>query len=272
MSAPAPNPEAKLYGLRYVLSYIQQLRAAGVEDRSFDDQTAFLALLSRFTSRHKSQLGQDVFALAMNGFRRQGYFVEVGAHHGEKLSNSWLLENEYGWIGLLIEPNPANHATLHARKAALVVKAAWKRSGERLVFHATKASGLSTLAGVTPGDLHDRSQFEAIEVETMTLDDILAEAGAPRVIDYLSIDVEGAETDVLDGLSLDRWDVRAMSLEHNNDKQRAAEFDRRLGSHGLVRVLEIVSDFDAYYTRPECMEAWRRGSLPGSTVRSSPRP
>lgn len=256
MSAPAPNPEAKLFGLRYVLSYIQQLRAAGVEDQSFDDQTAFLALLSRFTSRHKSQLGQDVFALAMNGFRRQGYFVEVGEH----LSNSYLLEREYGWNGLLIEPNPANHATLHARKAALVVKAAWKQSGERLTFHATTASGLSTLAGVTPGDLHDRSQFEAIEVEAMTLDDILAEAGAPRVIDYMSIDVEGAETAVLDGLSLDKWDVRALTLEHNNDKQRLAEFDRRLVKHGLVRVLEIVSDFDAYYARPECLEAWRRGN------------
>ncbi|MGD9827253.1 MAG: FkbM family methyltransferase [Hyphomicrobiaceae bacterium] len=259
MSEAQPNPEARLYGLRYILSFLLQARQLGTpRDLDLEDQLAFLTLLSRRTGLYKSQLGQDLFALAMSGDRQGGYFVEVGAHHGEQLSNTWLLETEHGWTGLLVEPNPQHEESLRQRRATLVRKAAWKRTGATLTFHATRDSALSSLAGSAPKDQHDRSDFQEITVETMTLDDILIQQGAPRQIDFISIDVEGAELDVLDGLSFDKWDVQAMCLEHNHDKDRLAEFDRRLASVGLRRVFDTVSDFDAFYARAECLERWRK--------------
>jgi FkbM family methyltransferase len=202
----------------------------------------------------------------MNDFKRGGYFVEVGAHHGQQLSNTWMLEQAYDWNGLLIEPNPLLHADLRTRTAQLVAAAAWRRTGERLVFHATTDSALSSLADVKQSDKHNRSNFEKFAVDTMTLDDILTFYGAPEEIDYLSIDVEGAEIDVLDGFSIDKWRVRAITLEHNHDDKRLAEFDRRMTTAGLVRVFDIVSDFDAYYVCPEAVQAWR-ASLQSRAIR-----
>lgn len=252
-----PNYESKLYGLRYLFSYLEQARAAKFRDERVLDEMEFLLELAHFKGPRTSQLGQDIFALAMNGYKRDGYFVEVGAHHGEQLSNTWMLENGYGWDGLLIEPNPAHQQNLSMRSARLVGYAAWKRSGEKLNFHATADSALSSLAHVKQSDAHDRTNFKALVVETLTLDDILTSRKAPKVIDFMSIDVEGAELDVLDGLSFDKWQINAICLEHNHDKPRLEAIDRRLAAAGLQRVFEIVSDFDAYYAQPAAYEAWR---------------
>ncbi len=258
MDATEPVPEAKLYGLRYLLGHLQSLGDTASRDPSLMDQLHLLALMEQTSGRRKSQLGQDVFALAMSGFRRGGYFIEVGAHDGVGLSNTWLLETGYGWNGLLVEPHPAHMATFEARKAQLVTKAAWNRTGEKLEFRATADAALSSIASVVHSDKHDRSSFKTLSVDTVTLDDLFTQYGAPSLIDYISIDVEGSELEVLNGLSLDKWNVQAFSLEHNNDAHRIHEFDRRLMPHGYVRAFEVISDFDAYFVKRECLEAWRK--------------
>ena len=56
------------------------------------------------TSSSKGQLKQDIMALIFNDFKRSGYFVEFGAAGGISLSNTYLLEKELGWTGILSEP------------------------------------------------------------------------------------------------------------------------------------------------------------------------
>jgi hypothetical protein len=87
------------------------------------------------------------------------------------------------------------------------------------------------------------------EVETATLDTVLSTAGAPPVIDYISIDTEGSELEVLSGLDLGRWDVRFMSIEHNHvpgKKERIAEL---LAPHGFVPVFPDFSDMDIWLAK-----------------------
>lgn len=261
MSAPEPNRDQRLHGLRYVHSYICQLRPHRLFDESLQDQLKFLQYLNALQGNYTSQLGQDAFALAMSGFKRDGYFVEVGAHHGEYLSNTLMLERDQGWRGLLVEPDPTNYATLSARASTLVKKAAWNRSGETLRFKSVTDSALSLMASITPGDSHDRSSAREILVETQTLDDILKAANAPSTIDFISIDVEGAEMQVLEGLSFARWNIQTMSIEHNHNSARVTAYERILGKHGLVRVFDVVSDFDCYFTRPERIAAWRAAAV-----------
>ena len=69
-----------------------------------DSETRRKALLH--SKSFRSQRGQDVFALIANGFELNRFYVEVGAAHGEVLSNTWMLEQAFEWDGLLIEPSP----------------------------------------------------------------------------------------------------------------------------------------------------------------------
>ena len=60
----------------------------------------------------RSQFKQDVFALMVNKFREGGYFVEFGATNGYDISNTYILEKQFGWQGILVEPAKMWHENL----------------------------------------------------------------------------------------------------------------------------------------------------------------
>lgn len=120
----------------------------------------------------------------------RGFFVEVGAFDPVYQSQTLHLEQR-GWDGLLIEPIPDRAKLFASRKAALIPVACGSRKqhGQSLPLYVAEAhSSLCYRAG------------PPISVPVVTLDSILAERQVDRV-DFLSVDVEGAEVDVLDGLS-----------------------------------------------------------------------
>jgi FkbM family methyltransferase len=198
-----------------------------------------------------SQLGQDLFVTFALGERRgEGFFVEFGACDGLQHSNTYRLERDLGWSGLLSEPNPAYHEALRGnRRCAISERCVWARTGERLPFSVLDASPvLSTLSSFRAGDAHDRTGARSIEVETITLDDLLRAHGAPRRIDYVSIDTEGSEAAILEAFDFGAYDVAALTVEHNHRPGRAA-VHRLLAARGYVRVLEEFSQFDDWYVQ-----------------------
>jgi FkbM family methyltransferase len=151
--------------------------------------------------------------------RKNGIFVEVGAHEPVGLSSqSWHLEKKLNWSGLLIEPNPelAKKARL-TRPGSTVFEVACtspKKSGHLTLYIPVKdGSPITSHASVGKNidDHHYREHVE-IRVKARTLDDLLDASHINR-IDLLSIDVEGAEMDVLLGLSLDKYRPRLILLE-----------------------------------------------------------
>jgi FkbM family methyltransferase len=196
----------------------------------------------------RAQLLQDIVALLASNMRKGGYFVEVGVGDGENLSNSLLLERQFGWNGILVEPNRDSHNSIRAtRKARLVTKAAYSRGGERVVF--TSMEKLGELSGI--GSHLDSSRVTAdsksYEVTTETLDQILKSEAAPLAIDFMSIDTEGSEIEVLKGLSFDRWKVDFLAIEHNHQPGKLSELRRMLEPVGYRQVLSHVSEFDAWF-------------------------
>ena len=142
---------------------------------------------------------------------RHGYFVEVGANDPQNLSQTFHLE-EAGWTGALIEPQPALVAALRRQRKAKVFGVACsspENSGKTMQLHLAGSHSsfdprLNVATVATTG---------AIDVPTRTLDEVLTEADAPVPIDFLSIDVEGHEIEVLRGLGFSHWRPRLILVE-----------------------------------------------------------
>ena len=93
------------------------LQAAGLIRNATDDEALFVRDLVS-DSKSFAQLHQDLWVLHETRHKRNGYFVEFGATDGVNLSNTCLLEREFGWRGILAEPNPAWHAALRQNRKA----------------------------------------------------------------------------------------------------------------------------------------------------------
>ncbi len=213
-----------------------------------------LALLIQHGDDSQSQLGQDLFALAAKSdLDAPGFFVEFGATDGKALSNSHLLEKKFSWQGLLAEPNPIWHAELAAnRNATIRHDCIGPRSGEEVEFIATDQPELATIASFSDhddyGGLRTTSQGR-IKLVTVSLLDFLEQNNAPQRIDYLSIDTEGSEFDILKAFDFARYDIRALTVEHNFTQNRNLLFEL-LSKNGFRRVLTSISRWDDWYIKP----------------------
>lgn len=144
--------------------------------------------------------------------RTTGVFVEVGANDPNEFSQTWFLEQK-GWQGILIEPQAACCERLRReRKSSRVFQVACSSPGKtgEVLFHFAKFSAFSSLEKNVddPEVEYERSE----RVQVVTLDDVLAQAGNPTV-DFVSIDTEGTELDVLKGLDLARCRPALILLE-----------------------------------------------------------
>jgi len=145
------------------------------------------------------------------GGARSGFFVEVGANRPRQESQTWHLE-QLGWSGILIEPQPSLADDLRrTRKAAVFACACSSRenSGRRMRLFVAGALSSLDRDRMAPGARPER----VIEVPVRTLDDILAEARTPAEFEFLSVDVEGHELEVLGGFDFARWRPRLILLE-----------------------------------------------------------
>jgi FkbM family methyltransferase len=233
------------------LARVVESLAADVQKKNVADANVLLALNEGLLAKSKSQLRQDIFVLHELNFKRGGFFVEFGATNGVDLSNTWLLEQEYGWQGILAEPARLWQADLTAnRRARIETRCVWKTTGESLSFNEAKAPELSTIQQFSSADLHahERVQGDTYLVETISLMDLLAKHGAPREIDYLSIDTEGSEFDILQGFDFDKYHIRIVTCEHNYSPMRE-QLHALFTRNGYTRKYEQVSQYDDWYVK-----------------------
>ena len=205
-----------------------------------------------FSGQSMSQHRQDVFVLSELGFKQNGYFVEFGATNGKDISNSWVLERVFGWTGILAEPGKNWHEDLFKnRKCHIETKCVWKETGPILTFNETLVPDLSCINEFSAHDMwaHSRENGKLYEVETISLNDMLAKYNAPNEIDYLSIDTEGSEFDILNTFDFDRYKIKVITCEHNFTPMRNTIF-QLLTSKGYIRKYTEISNVDDWYVLP----------------------
>ncbi|WP_404710970.1 FkbM family methyltransferase [Sphingomonas sp. MMS24-J13] len=215
------------------------------------DWLRFMAFALPQARRSHAQLFQDLWVIWETGHLEGGCFVEFGACDGVFLSNSLLLERAFAWRGVVAEPNPVYHEALAANRHCVVdTRCVWSRSGATAKFRAVKEPEYSAMADVDPDDHHERAgrrdRFELVEVETVSLVDLLVEAKLPKRIDYLSLDTEGSEYEILETFDFDAFDVRLITVEHNYTKRRG-DIEALLVRKGFRRRFPGMTRWDDWY-------------------------
>jgi len=258
---------ASLSSIRLVLSNLNRnSHFDGFDDvglfRLMDPAVAVKA--AELIPKTAGQLRQDILAAVVCEFKRDGYFVEIGATDGFYLSNTLLLEREFGWRGILAEPAKYWHEALHKNRSTIIdTRCVHAESGKTLMFSEVPADqALSTISEYIEGDLHSATRRTNTEyqVESISLKDLLDANSAPHEIDLLSIDTEGSEFDILQDFDFDTYQFKLICCEHNYTPHRTSILEL-LRRHGYIRILDGISQFDDWYVH-ESMKTQLERVLP----------
>lgn len=197
-----------------------------------------------------SQLGQDLWILKKTNYKRGGFFVEFGATDGVLLSNTYLLEKEFGWKGICAEPNPKFYEKLKKNRSCVVSDACIAgKTGEIVNFILAEEYG--SIEKYADSDMHKekreayKKNDQVIQLDTISLHDFLIKNNVPKEIDYLSIDTEGSELEILMNFPFHEWNVKILTVEHNYTEQRGEIFNI-LSLNGYIRK---EKEWDDWYFR-----------------------
>jgi FkbM family methyltransferase len=203
-----------------------------------------------------SQWGQDKWVIRdMFHGMRGGYFVDIGAYEGYIASNSYVLEKTYGWKGIC---NDALFKKLERRRSCILVNSCISDREEEVPFLEAGPFGGMTTSYPEHHDrlltkllfkndvLDDQGKYKSVLKRTRTLESVLDEHSAPSVIDYLSIDTEGAEYRILKDFPFDRYTFLTLTIEHNSQEPARTMMRDLLASKGYVLAVEGRHD-DFFY-------------------------
>jgi FkbM family methyltransferase len=219
-------------------------------DRQRQIQETSLDFLRHLTNS-KAEYFQDLWVLSETNYKIDGFFVEFGATNGIDASNTWLLENNYKWRGLVIEPNPVYKEALSRNRNCMIdFRAIWDESGKQIEFIAMNEPYLS----VAKEDLRAKTFVEdpnpkVLSLNTISLTDILLEYNAPRFIDFMSVDVEGSEERILKPFfKSGKFEVNLMVVEHNWRDEQASLLSLVM-ANGYERVFAEHSSRDYWFKK-----------------------
>ncbi|RDH91986.1 MAG: FkbM family methyltransferase [endosymbiont of Seepiophila jonesi] len=189
----------------------------------------------------------------------EGFFVELGANDGVTQSNTLYFEKTRKWRGILVEPILHNFLKCKSNRSPdnSIVCAACVSFGYEEQYVELNYSNLMTTSIVLESDVGDpvahaesgkvflESDEDVVEIMAVakTLNSILDNEHAPTVIDLLSLDVEGAEIEVLKGVDHNKYRFKYLLIESRNLKK----IDRYLGSQGY-EIVKKLSQHDYLFS------------------------
>jgi FkbM family methyltransferase len=194
---------------------------------------------------------------------RGGYFVEAGACGGQSGSASYVLEREFAWHGICVEPGDKYFQILQERRACEKdQRCLAARSGDIVEFLSypddLARSGIKTLNKNDQWAVRNNAEGVTSIKETVTLADLLDQHHAPEVVHFLCLDVEGAERHILEPFDFEGpHRLLAISIE-------GSKCDDLLKSRGYVQVRNPFAPdrIDHYFLHESMREQCRALRIP----------
>lgn len=207
-----------------------------------------------------SQCRQDEFLnTVVFNHKKNGFFIDIGAHDGQTYSNSLFFESINNWNGICVEPNPTVFAKLNAFRKSTNLNVCIGASNKSIKFtqiegYAEMLSGISENYDARHIQRIDRDiankggKRNEIDVEMITLNSI--ESLKTQPIDFISIDTEGNEFDIVSSMNFDALEVKAIVIENNYKDDRIKEF---LSGFHFIQLYKL--DFDDVYVNKKYLSA-----------------
>jgi FkbM family methyltransferase len=190
---------------------------------------------------------------------RGGYYVELGAADGIGFSNTLLFEMKKGWSGILIEPSPSNFLKCIENRSSqnkffcnACTSFEYTEKFVEMIYAHYMSIALGVPSDISAPEDHalagekylatDKERTYRFGAEARPLNDLLIEAGAPKLIDFLSLDVEGVELEVLKGIDHKAFQFKLMCIE-TRSPERVTEYLRQFGYYHQ----EQISHHDHLY-------------------------
>lgn len=179
-----------------------------------------------------SQVGQDKWVDDFFKSKKGGYFLDIGAYDGINLSNTYYLEKELGWGGICIEADSDSYRSLLKNRNCEKINAAVSNINGSTSF---SPSGLT-------GRITNNGEYT---IPTFTIEKILKTFDSPKIIDYISLDIEGHESIALEKFPFSTHEFILMTVEHNLylgsdvNKKKIKEI---LSGNGYVIYKENIED------------------------------
>jgi FkbM family methyltransferase len=196
------------------------------------------------------QIYQDLIAYLLFKGKPDGFFIDIGANDGISISNTYVLEN-LGWKGICIEPQPDVFIELEKnRRCDCYNVALFSQASDSMEFLQVKQdpgyknaiNGGSGIKGVMPYNLKKKlknyGEIKTIKVKTMAFAEIMKNYPGINYIDFMSIDTEGAEMNILKMIDFSKYHFGLIAIENNTPRDTMQKYMRQRG----YEVFMVVRD------------------------------
>ena len=193
-----------------------------------------------------SQCKQDKCINILFKGKKNGVFLDIGAHDGISLSNTYFFEKEKKWTGICIEPNPEIFKELQLNRTCILENCCISDNESQVIFRKVNGPG-NMLSGIL--DFFDAKHiarieqwinvsggdYEDIAINCKTIETILSKYDITE-IDYCSIDTEGAELQIIKSIDLDKFSIKSFSVENNNRDKIVRNYLKQKGYYCIPSV------------------------------------
>ena len=202
-----------------------------------------ISFISKNFLKSQSQIFQDLFVYYILK-KEKGIYCEVGALDGKEFSNTLYLEKEHGWHGILCEPNKSYQELIKKNRPnnILIVEPLFSKENQEINF--------TELEGGRSGMDKSFDGEKKYKLKTTTLNKVLNENLNGKNVNYISIDTEGAEYEIIKELDFDKFYPEIITIEHNYEKKKRNQIYNLLKKKNYNRCFKSISRFEDWYIRP----------------------
>lgn len=195
-----------------------------------------------------SQLGQDCLVDTILNNKTDGFFIEIGVGNGKELSNSYFFEKFRNWNGILCEPAKQFQDSIQReRKGLLIDKAVYSVSDKSFEFSESDLGEFSSMTEHLSDFVNTNHTINKYMVETISFNDLCEKYSTKKNIDYLSIDTEGSEYEILSTIDFTKYEITCLSIEHNYDEAKYKLINSLLIKNNFVEVFGGLLMWDTFY-------------------------